>query len=423
MESSTSTSGTSLSSPELPDPRAAGEAGSVRISILHQPLVVAGGAERQALEEARTLSTLGHEITVLTFRLSEDALLPNSLGAARIEVLRGGNVARRVRSLRRALLRGSDLLVSHSSPELAWLATRGTTLPYVVYHNSPPFYRNVDANPCMAARRYRRGLAELNGAVAGHEEFANAARPGPGRRAASEARTWLKHRALRDAEAVVVLSERTRHELRVLHGIDAVVVRGCLPSEIVESPPARRGSGGDGSTRGPGILSVSRLEAVKRIDLLIRAFARIQGSMPASELVVAGAGPERERLSALAEELGVSARVHFPGFLSEADLWSHYAAADIFAAPTVADFNVAPYEALAMGCKVVWTTAMETDPAIEASGRVFVAEPDERSFAAALVEADRSTEGRRPDLRELTWEARARRVDRLYRACLRDVDR
>ena len=70
------------------------------------------------------------------------------------------------------------------------------------------------------------------------------------------------------------------------------------------------------------ILSVGRLDPNKRIDLLIRALAYCDASIQA---VIAGAGAIRAQLEKLAEEVGVSDRVKFLGFVPDQDLPRLYA--------------------------------------------------------------------------------------------------
>ena len=381
----------------------------LRIAMLSTPLVTAGGAERQFLEEARSLRALGHDVTVLTFRLSTEALAVAGVPRADVTVLRArGGWPGRVLALRGALkwLR-PHVLVSHTSPEMTWIATRLLGVRYVQYHNSP-FYIDSKANPYMASRHYRRIFPQLLHGAAGHAAFEKRPRLNPRRHVESELRTALKHRALRDAAAVIVPSQRTARELRLLHGVEATVVRGCLPATLLQrSAVATRSAS-------PTVLSVCRLEAVKRVDLLLRAFPEVLRHVPDARLEIAGKGPERAPLEALARDLGIAGCVRFLGYVPEDELWQRYAAAHVFAAPAMADFNTAPYEALAMGCNVVWTTEMETDAAIEASGRVFVAPPEKDAFAAALVAALRAEVGARVDLADMTWDGRANKLDAIY---------
>ena len=61
---------------------------------------------------------------------------------------------------------------------------------------------------------------------------------------------------------------------------------------------------------GPVIAALGRLHPNKAFDILIRALAKL----PQGQLWLAGEGPEREMLGALAGELGISERVHFIGW-------------------------------------------------------------------------------------------------------------
>ena len=75
--------------------------------------------------------------------------------------------------------------------------------------------------------------------------------------------------------------------------------------------------------RGEYLLSVGRLSPSKRHDLAIREAAR-----EGRELRIAGEGPERERLMALARSLG--ANVRFLGPLTQEQLRNEYHRAKMF---------------------------------------------------------------------------------------------
>ncbi len=61
------------------------------------------------------------------------------------------------------------------------------------------------------------------------------------------------------------------------------------------------------------ILFLGRLSAQKRPDLAVRAFARVLERHSEAELVLAGRGPEEERVRALADSLGVGGAVRILG--------------------------------------------------------------------------------------------------------------
>ena len=67
-------------------------------------------------------------------------------------------------------------------------------------------------------------------------------------------------------------------------------------------------------------------------DWLIRALAELRKEFPGTKLLLAGDGPCRAKLEALAEELGVGEAVLFPGFVKDVD--TVYAALDVFLLPS-----------------------------------------------------------------------------------------
>jgi glycosyltransferase involved in cell wall biosynthesis len=73
------------------------------------------------------------------------------------------------------------------------------------------------------------------------------------------------------------------------------------------------------------LLSVGQLVTHKGHDIAIRALAML----PDVTLLVAGSGPDRERLEALARELGVAERLRLLGPVPQTELRNYYNAADV----------------------------------------------------------------------------------------------
>ena len=104
---------------------------------------------------------------------------------------------------------------------------------------------------------------------------------------------------------------------------------------------------------GDFVLSVGRLDRAKRVDLLLEALA-LDGSLRG---VVAGDGPDRERLEHLARRRGLDGRVTFLGRVDEATLADLYARClAVYYAPLDEDFGMVPYEAFLAEKPVVTTT-------------------------------------------------------------------
>ena len=81
------------------------------------------------------------------------------------------------------------------------------------------------------------------------------------------------------------------------------------------------------SVQGEWLLSVGHLIERKGHDLAIQALVEL----PGVQLVIAGSGPERAALQALAQTLGVAPRVRFVGSVPNEDLRWWYSAADALA--------------------------------------------------------------------------------------------
>jgi glycosyltransferase involved in cell wall biosynthesis len=104
---------------------------------------------------------------------------------------------------------------------------------------------------------------------------------------------------------------------------------------------------------GSFLLSVGRLDRAKRVDLLLEALA----ADAQLACVVAGDGPDRARLEALAQELELDGRVTFAGRVSGEELADLYARClAVFYAPVDEDFGMVPYEAFLSRKPVVTTT-------------------------------------------------------------------
>jgi glycosyltransferase involved in cell wall biosynthesis len=61
------------------------------------------------------------------------------------------------------------------------------------------------------------------------------------------------------------------------------------------------------------VLTIARLVEKKGLDTSIGAFAAVAAEEPALQYLIVGDGPERKRLTALVDSLGLSRRVHFLG--------------------------------------------------------------------------------------------------------------
>ena len=104
---------------------------------------------------------------------------------------------------------------------------------------------------------------------------------------------------------------------------------------------------------GDYVLSVGRLDAAKRIDMLIKA-ARFTDKKV--RFLIAGRGPERENLERLAQNEGVADRIEFLGFVNDDDLLKLYAnARAVYFAPFDEDYGYITLEAFFSHVPVITT--------------------------------------------------------------------
>ena len=131
------------------------------------------------------------------------------------------------------------------------------------------------------------------------------------------ARERRRRRALQATVSWLCLTDWMKGELSARGVAAAVRVPAAVPEAAVL---------GDGHS----ILCVGRLVARKGHDVLLAAAARQERRAP---VVIVGDGPERGRLTALANSLGLGHRVEFTGWLPPQDLERRWAEAAVFAMP------------------------------------------------------------------------------------------
>ncbi len=135
----------------------------------------------------------------------------------------------------------------------------------------------------------------------------------------------------------------------------------------------------------PAILSVSRLDPVKRIDDIIAALALL----PSAELHIVGRGPDERRLRDHAVAAGVANRVHFHGFKSDTEVAALARGADVFVIASAAEgMPTTILEMLARGVPVVASDIPGNRSLMQPLGDPHLYElGDIRALAAAIAAA------------------------------------
>jgi glycosyltransferase involved in cell wall biosynthesis len=176
----------------------------------------------------------------------------------------------------------------------------------------------------------------------------------------------------------------------------------------------------------PIILFVGRLVYYKGLNHLIRAMAKIDAT-----LLIVGTGPEKKRLMKLSEELDLTSRIFFIGFIPDEELAPYYHSCDVFCLPSVARseaFGIVQLEAMACGKPVVSTEVGTATGIVNRDGTTgFVVPPgDSDALAGALIKIlDNSVLRERFGINARGWVAAefdyrlvAGRYHELYQSCL-----
>jgi glycosyltransferase involved in cell wall biosynthesis len=204
--------------------------------------------------------------------------------------------------------------------------------------------------------------------------------------------------ALGEARKLGAISQNVADRVKRNTGLDA---------EVILPPPQQLDFRCD--SYDDFVLSVNRLDRAKRIDLALEA-AAADGEM---RLVIAGDGPDRERLGEIATKKGLNGRVTFAGRVTESELADLYARCrGVYYAPVDEDYGMVPYEAFMAQKPVVTTrdagapldvvhdreTGLVTEPRADELARAFRFLLDNEPEARAWGKAGRAL------AEQVTWE-------------------
>lgn len=238
-------------------------------------------------------------------------------------------------------------------------------------------------------------------------------------------------RAVARAQHILADSESTRRDLLELMAVEPERVSVVYPGvesrfrpvtdqEMLDRVRARY------DLPGRYVLGLSTLQPRKNFDGLIEAFRRLLAGGPGFEdlhLVISGGkGWMYQDIELRVRRAGLAERVHFPGFVADADLPALYTLASVFAFPSWYEgFGIPVLEAMACGTPVVAADNSSLPEAVGDAG-LMVGAADLDGLARALARL-LTGEAQREQLvhagfvqaRRFTWEASAQNLLKYYR--------
>jgi glycosyltransferase involved in cell wall biosynthesis len=177
----------------------------------------------------------------------------------------------------------------------------------------------------------------------------------------------------RRADRVIVTSRYAAARVRELYGVEAAVV-----PELIDLDLWRRTLTANSAAPDPErftVLCVCRLYRRKRIDVLLRAAARLRERIPRLSVRIVGDGPERSEFQAVWRDLRLGGAVEWLGDVPLSALAAEYNRCDVFCLPSVQEgFGIVFLEAMAAGKPVVAARAAAV-PEVATEG--LLAQPDD----------------------------------------------
>ncbi|HVB81197.1 MAG TPA: glycosyltransferase family 4 protein [Candidatus Binataceae bacterium] len=205
-------------------------------------------------------------------------------------------------------------------------------------------------------------------------------------------RGWLRRKAtdaiigwgLRSGGCTIVTSEYLKRECEQLYGGHVEIARmGGLFSTAAFRPRTV-----DAELR---MLSVSRVEANKRIDWVLRALAALEreGFFRGRtwRLDVVGTGTQAGALADMSRALGIAEHVAFHGFVGDRQLAELYERTHLFLMPAVQGYGIPTIEALYRGIPVLLHRDSGVSDILMETPWCVVARGVEENFKAALAES------------------------------------
>lgn len=134
------------------------------------------------------------------------------------------------------------------------------------------------------------------------------------------------------------------------------------------------------------VVYIGRLEKRKGVKYLIKAVKLLENQSSEYKLVIAGDGPERDKLEEIVSKEEVS-NVDFLGYISEEKKLELLATADIFCSPALygESFGIVLLEAMASGCVIVAGNNSGYESVMTGRGQLSLVNPeDHKEFARRL---------------------------------------
>jgi len=361
----------------------------LRVSIFHRNLDIGGGGERIVFELANRLYNRGYDIRLFTFQYNPERSATMLNPKISVELMPWRNVspwplyneAASILLFPEAFNWGDIVFWSdyHTGQIAAALLSKLFGKPIIYYCHWPLLY-SVERGPGLLRDLQRLPLIILD--------------------------KFLTSRV----DVFMTNSQHTARFAKQIYGLTPQVVNPGVDVEYFRDESVDKGS--------PIVLSVCRVDPIKRIDLLIRAMVLVLKDLQDVKLYVVGStdysSDYTQYLLSLTRELGLEDKVCFAGKASGESLVKFYQMCDVFCLFSKEEtFGIAVLEAMSCGKSVIVSAAGALPELVEDGKTGFIIKgEDEGQYAEKIIyllkhpeiNIRMGKEGRKMVERNFSWE-------------------
>lgn len=349
----------------------------MKIAVLHPCLEKTGGAEMVAYNLCLGLDRAGHQAKLYTDRVGGKWGRDIEYHSLHLNAAADQPGAwRRAAEYFARELAGYEVVLCHNYPTHLWYAAarelNPALPPAVLYLQEPPrhlYYEQLHEG--IPAQFYTRAPLRLRLGIPNFADFFQK------RSVADREKLRARDRAAVGAmRRVIVSSDYIGGWVVRLYGVPAQKVLLGTRFTTHDQPADRQRY----------VLCVTRLELLKNIETLLRAFPRVLGQVSGVSLIVVGEGDDARRLRWLRAQLGLEHKVAFRGLVSMAELSWLYRRAALFAfLPLAEPYGLVNLEAMACGVPVLTSNQGGPAEVVGAAEGVCVDPLNVEAVAGAMV--------------------------------------
>jgi glycosyltransferase involved in cell wall biosynthesis len=360
--------------------------GYKKIILFYKRLISPGGAERLLLEEYKYLKLFGYDVKIVTYVFNADSLFDKNIDNNDVVIIGDGFFS--IYKLSKYLSKQSNAHIISASGDIdIYLSTvLLRNINYSLHIHQPSFMTySIDAKYSLFQKKYLHEMVENNFGAK------NIIKINKNLKLAEKIilniKAFFVIRATRKADFSFVMSKYAKEEKKMLFNIDSHVECGAIDDVRLDYSINNAMLYNEFSEYDNILLSVSRLDKNKRVDVAIRAFKIFLHNNNNSILLIIGTGPELQNLKDLSESLGVSEEVKFLGFVADNYLHDYYFISDLLIAIDWADYRITSFEALSVGTKVLMATEADYDNELKMGGYIFIAKAEPNSVCLEISHA------------------------------------